>query len=85
MIDISYLDQGRAMSEQDFIKIAAGSTFALVNVVSVNDSEWAIFGPYGVYASSAGSRTFDLATAHTLLAKWGIKRFFQGGDLKELP
>ncbi|MGN7838502.1 hypothetical protein [Stenotrophomonas sp. 22385] len=88
MIDTSYLEKVMAMNDQEFLEIAeAGEKFVLVNVVPVaGSSEWTIFGPYGVYASSSGKRTFsDLAAAHAQLAKWGISEFFQVGELRVFP
>jgi hypothetical protein len=76
------------MDDQQFLEIAeAGDKFVLVNVAPVDDSsEWTIFGPYGVYASPSGERTFpDLGAAHAQLAKWGIRKFFQVGELKVFP
>lgn len=85
MINTTYLKEVRSMAEADFLKIAGESEqFALVNVVPVDGvSGWAIFGPYGVYTSSSGERTFkSLTAAHAKLAAWGIKKFFQVDQLK---
>jgi hypothetical protein len=88
VIDTSYLDRVAPMDDRQFEEIAAaGDRFVLVNVVPVEgSSEWAIFGPYGVYRSPSGARTFpDLGATHAQLAKWGIRKFFQIGELKVFP
>ncbi|MFA8630539.1 hypothetical protein QT937_017255 [Xanthomonas campestris pv. campestris] len=85
MIDTTYLDTIITMKEQQFIDIAEAETeFVLINIIPVVDSEkWAIFGPYGVYVSTTGNRAFpNLASAHDQLKTWGIRKFFQVGDLK---
>lgn len=88
MIDASYLHNVTSMDDQQFEGIAAaGDKFALVNVAPVDgSSEWTIFGPYGVYVSPSGERTFpNLGAAHAQLAKWGIRKFFQVSELKVFP
>ncbi|MEX7642516.1 hypothetical protein [Stenotrophomonas maltophilia] len=88
MIDASFLENVVTMDDRQFSDLAdAGEKFVLVNVVPIEGStEWAIFGPYGVYVSPAGNRTFaHLAAAHAQLAQWKIKKFFQVGQLKVFP
>jgi len=85
MIIASYLNEVRSMTEADFLQIANGNgQFALVNIVPIDGtSEWAIIGPYGVYTSDKGVRSFgSLGAAHAKLAEWGIKKFFQVEQLK---
>ena len=85
MIDPCNIDDCTLMSERKFQEIAAqGLNGPFINVMEIQGRGWAIFGPFGVYQSAEGKRTFsDPAEVHGILKKWGMTRFVESGKLRE--
>ncbi|MGZ4162267.1 MAG: hypothetical protein ACXVNF_15935, partial [Neobacillus sp.] len=71
----------RVFSEEEFKNMS--STGGLIIVIPLSDDHWCIEGTGGMYESTDHKREFNLNDVHSILKKWGVKKYIQDGHVKQ--